>query len=164
MTPLTCPSAESSSSAAGKGSAKSTGAVASGAARASGVAASSGKASATGAGSAKASGTASGGVTVHVVKVGGANGTIAFAPNDIKAAVGDMIQFQFAPNNHSVVQSTFDAPCQASGSTFSGYMPVAANAVTTPTYTIMVNDTKPLWFYCSQAKHCQNGMSMVVNV
>ncbi|CAG8980256.1 hypothetical protein HYALB_00013262 [Hymenoscyphus albidus] len=111
------------------------------------------------------SGSASGaGVKVHVVKVGGNNGTLKFQPDDIQAAVGDMIQFQFAPNNHSVVQSTFDAPCIASGSVYSGYMPVAASASTTPTYTIMVNDTKPLWFYCSQGKHCQNGMSMVVNV
>jgi len=108
--------------------------------------------------------------TVHVVKVGSANGTLAFAPNNVVAAQGDMIQFQFAPQNHSVVQSTFDNPCLPISSAtpgvqgiFSGYMPVQASAAMTPTYTIMVADTKPMWLYCSQAKHCQNGMTMVIN-
>jgi hypothetical protein len=32
------------------------------------------------------------------------------------------------------------------------------------TFTVTVNNTTPLWFYCAQGKHCQTGMSMVVNV
>jgi plastocyanin len=108
-------------------------------------------------------------VTVHVVQVGAANGTLAYFPDNIKAAVGDMIQFQFAPANHTVTQSTFDNPCQPlamhSNTTgvYSGFMPVSASATTTPTYTVLVNSTTPMWFYCSQGKHCQNGMTMVVN-
>jgi len=108
-------------------------------------------------------------VTVHVVQVGAANGTLAYFPNNLKAAVGDMIQFQFAPANHTVTQSTFDAPCMPIAMTsnttgiYSGFMPVSASATTTPTYTVLVNSTLPMWFYCSQAKHCQNGMTMVVN-
>ncbi|KAL8801805.1 MAG: hypothetical protein Q9182_004212 [Xanthomendoza sp. 2 TL-2023] len=27
----------------------------------------------------------------------------------------------------------------------------------------MVNDTKPIWYYCSQGDHCQNGMVGVIN-
>jgi len=113
---------------------------------------------------------AAAGTTVHVVKVGNANGSLAFSPNDLKAAAGDMVQFQFAPNNHTVTQSTFAKPCvpisQTSNVTgiFSGFMPVKATDTNTPTYTIMVNDTKPIWLYCSQAKHCQSGMTMVINV
>lgn len=108
-------------------------------------------------------------VTVHVVQVGAANGTLAYFPNNIKAAVGDMVQFQFAPANHTVTQSTFDAPCQpiAMNSNvtgiYSGFMPVSASATTTPTYTVMINSTTPMWLYCSQGKHCQNGMTMVIN-
>ncbi|EHK97823.1 hypothetical protein M7I_6406 [Glarea lozoyensis 74030] len=79
------------------------------------------------------------------------------------AAVGDMVQFQFTPKNHSVVTSAFDTPCSPKGDMFSGYMPVAANATNTPTYTMMVQDTKPIWLYCSQGKHCQSGMVMVIN-
>jgi plastocyanin len=107
---------------------------------------------------------------VHVVKVGNANGTLAYSPNNIKANVGDMVQFQFAPNNHTVTQSTFAQPCQpialnAPGTVgfYSGFMPVSAASTTTPTYSIMINNTTPIWIYCSQAKHCQNGMTMVIN-
>jgi len=110
-------------------------------------------------------------ITVHVVKVGNANGTLAYSPNSIAAAVGDMVQFQFAPVNHTVTQSTFDQPCQpiamnqpGTAGIFSGFMPVAATSATTPTYTIMINNTTPIWLYCSQAKHCQSGMTMVINV
>jgi len=109
--------------------------------------------------------------TVHVVKVGNSNGSLEFAPNDIKAVVGDMVQFQFAPNNHTVTQSTFDAPCtpinnimQNVTGIYSGFMPVKAADTNTPTYTILVNSTTPMWLYCSQGKHCQSGMTMVINV
>jgi len=108
-------------------------------------------------------------IKVHVVKVGNANATLVYSPNNIVAAVGDMVQFQFAPANHTVTQSTFAAPCQPIGSTsnvtgvFSGFMPVSASDSMTPTYTIMINSTTPMWLYCSQGKHCQNGMSMVIN-
>jgi len=120
--------------------------------------------------SSASSSTSTGQVTVHVVKVGNANGTLAYSPNNIKANVGDMVQFQFAPNNHTVTQSTFAQPCQPialnqAGTTgfYSGFMPVSATSTTTPTYTIMINNTTPIWIYCSQAKHCQNGMTMVIN-
>ncbi|KAG9236376.1 Cupredoxin [Amylocarpus encephaloides] len=101
--------------------------------------------------------------TVHVVRVGGLDGSLTFSPDNVKANIGDMVQFQFAPKNHSVVTSTFDAPCAPAGSIFSGYMPVSPNASTTATYTIPVKDTKPMWIYCSQGKHCQSGMAMVIN-
>ncbi|RDL35448.1 uncharacterized protein BP5553_07379 [Venustampulla echinocandica] len=110
-----------------------------------------------------------GGQTVHVVTVGSMNGSLTFSPNDIQAKVGEMVQFQFMPANHSVVQSTFDAPCQPISKNsnvtgiFSGYMPVQASASTAPTYTIMVANKTPMWLYCSQGKHCQNGMVMVIN-
>lgn len=110
-----------------------------------------------------------GSVVVHVVKVGSANGTLAYFPNSITANKGDMVQFQFAPNNHTVTQSTFDQPCQPislnSNVTgfYSGFMPVSATSTTTPTYTIMINSTTPTWIYCSQGKHCQAGMVMVIN-
>ncbi|KAI1136566.1 hypothetical protein F5Y05DRAFT_97235 [Hypoxylon sp. FL0543] len=108
---------------------------------------------------------------VHVVSVGTANGTKIFSPDNLQADVGDMIQFQFRGGNHSVAQSNFDNPCtpisQHTNQTgiFSGYQPVSASKAMgmIPTYTIMVSAKTPLWFYCSQATHCQSGMVMVVN-
>jgi plastocyanin len=103
------------------------------------------------------------------VTVGGANGTLSYTPNSITAAKGDMVQFQFMPKNHTVTQSNFDNPCEPISlhsnvtGVFSGFMPVAATDMSIPTYTILINNTNPMWIYCSQAKHCQAGMSMVIN-
>ena len=30
-------------------------------------------------------------------------------------------------------------------------------------FTVKVNDTKPIWFYCTQKQHCKGGMVGVVN-
>lgn len=117
---------------------------------------------------------AGGMVATHVIQVGGPNGSITFSPENIQANVGDLVQFQFHPKNHSVVQSTFDQPCvpiqnvvaNASNAFFSGFMPTNASAAATSnilTYTIRVMDAKPVWFYCSQAKHCQGGMVGAIN-
>jgi len=45
----------------------------------------------------------------------------------------------------------------------SGYMPVSEPATRVPVFTMMVNDTKPIWIYCSQKGHCQEGMVMAIN-
>jgi plastocyanin len=36
-------------------------------------------------------------VATHVVQVGGPNGTLTFSPENVKANVGDLVQFQFHP-------------------------------------------------------------------
>ncbi|RYP10983.1 hypothetical protein DL765_007944 [Monosporascus sp. GIB2] len=109
---------------------------------------------------------------LHVVSVSGeGDWALKFAPDNIKVPVGDMIQFQFRAGNHSVVQSTFDNPCEpikmhtGTEGFYSGYQLVQASESMDmiPTYTIMVKDEKPMWVYCSQGQHCQNGMTMVIN-
>jgi len=106
---------------------------------------------------------------VWVVEVA-KNGTLTYSPNQVTAAVGDMVQFQFLAGNHTITQSTFDQPCQPINlfnssipGFFSGFMPVSASAGQYPTYTIQINNTTPIWVYCAQAKHCEAGMSMVIN-
>lgn len=109
---------------------------------------------------------------VQVVTVSTSNNSLVYSPNNIKAAVGDMVQFQFVAGNHTVTQSTFDQPCRPINSVMSnitgfhsGYMPAAASVASgkIPTYTIQVNSTTPIWAYCAQGKHCQSGMVMVIN-
>ncbi|KAI4942630.1 hypothetical protein J4E91_010025 [Alternaria rosae] len=113
-------------------------------------------------------------VMTHVVQVGGPNGSLTFSPSNVKAQPGDLVQFQFHPKNHSVVQSTFDNPCtpiqnimsNKTDAFFSGFMPTNASLTATSqvlTYTIRVADAKPVWFYCSQGKHCQAGMVGAIN-
>jgi uncharacterized cupredoxin-like copper-binding protein len=117
-------------------------------------------------------GVASAQQTVHVVSVSTvSNNSLVFTPDNIKVPAGDMIQFQFRAGNHSVAQSTFDNPCTPISEhtnqtgVFSGFQPVAASMAMgmVPTWTISVQNTNPMWFYCATGKHCQAGMVMVVN-
>lgn len=105
------------------------------------------------------------------VQVGGPNGTLEFDPPALSAAVGDMVVFHFNPKNHSVFQSSFASPCGLKEDGFqSPFHPVAANSSvdTRPTFTVMVNDTNPVWVYCAQAantpaSHCGQGMVFAIN-
>ncbi|EPS43252.1 hypothetical protein H072_2780 [Dactylellina haptotyla CBS 200.50] len=111
-------------------------------------------------------------VKVHVVQALVKDGKPAFDPQEIQAAVGDLIQFQFHPMNHSVVRAAFADPCvpiedspsgNGTAGFYSGFMPVAQDASVMPTFSITVENDKPIWFYCSQGKHCQAGMVGAVN-
>ncbi|KAJ3744920.1 hypothetical protein DFH05DRAFT_1491452 [Lentinula detonsa] len=99
----------------------------------------------------------------------GFNDTLTFNPANLTGvADGDTVAFQFASKNHSVVQSTFAAPCTAAGVS-SGFQNVSdPNGATFPTWTLTVeNATAPLWFFCSQvtatSTHCQAGMVFAIN-
>jgi len=115
--------------------------------------------------------TPSGNVMTHVIQVGDTAGTKAFYPEKIRAKKGDLVQFHFYPKEHSIAQGSFDQPCQPLGSAngsssqgfWSGFMPVAAESKTMPVFSILVNDTKPIWFYCATMSHCQQGMAGVIN-
>ncbi|KAI4209279.1 MAG: hypothetical protein LQ351_007779 [Letrouitia transgressa] len=116
------------------------------------------------------SATPSGMVKVHVVKVSNKKGDLTFEPNSLDVNPTEVVQFHFYPKNHSVVQSTFDQPCVPISNVmpekqgfFSGFMPVKPTDAMMPSFMIVVNDTKPIWFYCSQGDHCQDGMVGVIN-
>lgn len=117
---------------------------------------------------------ATGSVLVHVIQAmtDATSGKPVFDPPQVMASVGDIVQFQFHPMNHSVVQASFADPCiplqdSAAGNGtvgfFSGFMPVSASSTEMPTFSITVNSTNPIWFYCSQGKHCQAGMVGAIN-
>jgi len=100
------------------------------------------------------------------ISVSNKDGKLVFTPDSVNAKVGTSVEFQFWPRNHSVAESSFDSPCKPlAGSTtlFSGFHPVAANAEDRPTWTVQINNTNPIWLYCSQADHCQSGMVAVIN-
>ena len=63
------------------------------------------------------------GIRVDVGLVG-----LTYSPTSISARVGDVVKFYFHPKNHSVVQSSFESPCDSSSITnpfFSGFVPVS---------------------------------------
>jgi plastocyanin len=98
--------------------------------------------------------------TKHDILVGSPG--FVYSPNSTTAAKGDTVVFHFYPGNHDVVQGDYNKPCSTSGGFYSGFI----NPKTGPgpeTFTITINDTNPIWIYCSQQSHCQLGMVMVIN-
>ncbi|KAJ7474294.1 Cupredoxin [Mycena latifolia] len=95
----------------------------------------------------------------------GPNGTFAYDPQSITAAKGDDITFVFNPKNHTVTQSSFDAPCvSAVGGTTSGFRPVSNTSALLPQWTFtLADDTTPTWFFCEQTGHCGKGMVFAIN-
>jgi plastocyanin len=102
---------------------------------------------------------------LHVVKVSNANGDLTFTPNDIQAAVGDQVEFRFYGPKHSVAQSSFAKPCVPVNASafFSGPITTSGTTANIEIFTLNVTSTAAIWFYCSVASHCANGMSGVIN-
>jgi hypothetical protein len=84
--------------------------------------------------------------------------------------------------NHSVASSNANSPCQPQrNAIFSNFQPIPGNpngspgasggngrnanrqAGTSPMFMVPITDTAPMYIYCSQAQHCQQGMVMVIN-
>ncbi|TVY46964.1 putative GPI-anchored cupredoxin [Lachnellula occidentalis] len=105
----------------------------------------------------------------HTVSVG-ADG-FNFSPSQVFANVGDIIEYRFYPQNHSVARAAFGSnPCIPYEDTgpgrvgfWSGFRPVALVLSNPPIYSLPINDTDPVFFYCSAPGACLEGMVGVVN-
>ncbi|KAF7133704.1 hypothetical protein CNMCM5793_005002 [Aspergillus hiratsukae] len=99
---------------------------------------------------------------VHTVDVG-ENG-LTFSPDTLSVSPGSKVEFHFFAGNHSVAQAAFSNPCHplSQSSFFSGFVP-ATNGESSEVFTLTVNDTNPLWYYCGQIGHCEAGMVGVIN-
>jgi plastocyanin len=103
---------------------------------------------------------------VTTIKVSNANGDLAFTPDSVNASVGSMVEFVFYPPTHSIAQASFASPCEPLANNtgfFSGAIQTTTGPNTAKVFTIMVNDTKPIWFYCGFPTHCEAGMVGVIN-
>lgn len=80
-------------------------------------------------------------------------------------------EFDFYPTNHSVVRAEWGYPCIPYEDTgvdkigfFSGFQPVDAILPDPPKWSVRVNDTNPIFYYCSAPGSCINyGMVGVIN-
>jgi plastocyanin len=119
---------------------------------------------ASGTGSAPSTPTSTANATAtHSVQVG-PGGALVYTPSNISANVGDTVQFFFNPKNHTVSQSSFTEPCKTiQGGLDSEFTQPTNVSLTTVGFQFVVNDTKPLWFYCEQTTHCKKGMVFAVN-
>ena len=90
----------------------------------------------------------------------------AFNPTNVTAQPGDTITFTFISKNHTVTQSSFDSPCQPlDGGIDSGFEPIPDNSTETLNFTITINDTSAIFFYCRQTGHCSgDGQVFAVNL
>ena len=111
---------------------------------------------------ATASTTSSAASATHTVSVGKSG--LAFTPNNLTAAAGETVEFHFFAPVHSVAQAAFAAPCAPLSATsfFSGGVSSSSGEATN-VFTVTVNDTTPIWFYCGFPSHCQSGMTGVIN-
>lgn len=81
---------------------------------------------------------------------------LRYSPSSVTAAVGDVIAFQFT-GGHSVVSGPFNSPCNPNNMIYSG-VPSSGSVFYVP-----INNTDPIWIYCSIPGHCEAGMAMVIN-
>jgi plastocyanin len=96
----------------------------------------------------------------HLITVGPG---LTYTPNTTTAAPGDTLTFHFDPSHHDIAQGEFGKPCDYKpGGFYSGEGAMVPNGH--DQFVVTVNDSAPLWFYCSIRGHCQGGMVGVVNV
>jgi len=91
----------------------------------------------------------------HYVNVSNDNAGLLYDPPYINAKVGERISFIFHPKNHTVTQSSFDAPCTPLyNGTDTGFIPVALGTQSKdlPTREFIVGDMDPIWIHCRQGE------------
>lgn len=99
------------------------------------------------------------GVT-HTIVVAPSEGVLRMMPFMTNASVGDVVEFHWGANEHTVTKSSELLPCNksseapvfASGEQNAGFI-----------FTQLVNDTDPIFFYCGTPGHCEKGMFGVIN-
>ncbi|KAM7197252.1 hypothetical protein V8F33_005680 [Rhypophila sp. PSN 637] len=105
----------------------------------------------------------------HVIVVG--KDGLTFNPPDLKANLGDTLEFRFWAKNHSVVQGNWQEACQPNqNGFFSGFVPQAdTTKPNDQVFKVTLEDTDPKVYYCSQfnaansVNHCKAGMVGVIN-
>jgi len=109
-------------------------------------------------------------VTVGIRETDGQPG-LGFDPSAIVPQAGDTIEFTFqlpsyvrngTDTQHTATQSTFEAPCTPMEGGFDTGL-----QTTTMTggrsFTLLVNDTQPLWFYSYANNDCNAPMVLAIN-
>lgn len=103
----------------------------------------------------------------HRVEVGTFNKKLQFVPNQVNAAIGDVVEFDFLANSHSLTQSEFLTPCTYNGGFDTGLNQMnPKNESGLFVIPFEVTTDKPQWFYCKQqnpAPHCNAGMVFGLN-
>jgi plastocyanin len=96
----------------------------------------------------------------HTVIVAPTKGVLRYVPFAVNASVGDTVLYRWGAGPHTVTMGSTLEICNKSSSagTFASGMQNAGFE-----FSVVVNDTKPLFVYCAVPTHCQKGMFGVVN-
>jgi len=101
----------------------------------------------------------SGNGKTHTVIVAPTQGVLRYVPFALNASVGDTVKFIWGANNHTVTKSSELSLCNKTGD-----QPFASGEQNkTFTFTQVVNDTNPTFYYCGTPTHCQKGMFGIIN-
>lgn len=101
----------------------------------------------------------------HAVQVGLHNQTL-FNPNQIDAAIGDTVLFNFFSGNHTLTESTLENPCIGNHSFDTGFHQTSNISEQIPALAFTVEEVTPRWFFCRQQAfrpHCNQGMVFSLN-
>ncbi|KAI0336452.1 hypothetical protein GY45DRAFT_403515 [Cubamyces sp. BRFM 1775] len=105
------------------------------------------------------SGSSGGSGTTHTVIVAPTQGVLRYIPFAVNASVGDTVMFMWGANNHTVTKSSQLELCNKTDN-----QPFASGEQNKPfTFTQVVNDTNPIFFYCGTPGHCAKGMFGMIN-
>ncbi|OAP58447.1 hypothetical protein AYL99_07537 [Fonsecaea erecta] len=95
------------------------------------------------------------------VTVAVGNGGNTFVPDVVQVSPGNYVEFDFYPLNHSVIRAAYMYPCVPYELTgpdrvgfFSGFYPVDAILGDPPKWTLLINDTDPVFYYCGAPGSC----------
>jgi plastocyanin len=95
----------------------------------------------------------------HTVIVAPSQGVLRYVPFAVNASVGDTIKFMWGANNHTVTKGSALQPCNKT----SDALFTSGSRNKDFTFTQVVNDTKPTFFFCNTPGHCQKGMFGIIN-
>jgi plastocyanin len=95
----------------------------------------------------------------HTVIVAPQQGVLRYVPPFVDANVGDTIMFKWGANKHTVTKSSALLPCNKTGDALFA----SGTHDKDFTFTQVVNDTNPTYFYCATPGHCPKGMFGVIN-
>jgi len=104
---------------------------------------------------------------VHQVNV--SDNGLFFNPQTVTAVEGDIVTFNFIGRNHSVTQSSQDAPCARLQDGFnSGLLGIGNNTNALPgVWNLTIADaSQPIWYFCEAVipfSHCTSGMVGAIN-
>jgi plastocyanin len=106
------------------------------------------------------SGSSGGSGVTHTIIVAPSQGVLRYIPFSTNASVGDTLEFMWGAGPHTVTRSSALEVCnKTSANPFS-----SGSQNESFVFNQVVNDTKPIWFYCGIPTHCQKGMFGGVNI